>query len=495
MKFSQKFHFPGGKLPPLILAVVSAISIGLYLITSIMHIHKVGFPLDDAWIHQTYARNLAQTGRWEYFRGQPSAGGSTSPLWTMLLSLGYALHIDFRWWAFSLGALFLYSTSLLAEYIARHANQNYSATRIPWVGMLLALEWHVAWAAVSGMETILHIFLVTLFFFLLFVHPRKLFALGLVAGASIWVRPDGATLIIPLLGTIALASNTTQRLKNTSIACAGFTAASLPYFVFNLLISGTFLPNTFTAKQAEYASLQATPLLQRYFQQLGQPAIGVGIILLPLIFLQLAHATASKNWPLLSAFTWIAMYAGLYAARLPVTYQHGRYAMPTIPVFLLSGSLAAVDWYYSAGTKKRHQLKNFYLMATAGISLGFLITGANTFARDVTYIESEMVATARWVNANLPKDALIASHDIGALGYYGSHRLIDLAGLISPQVIPFIRDQKKLAQYLDSSGTTYLVAFPGWYPQMTASKKIVFSTQSEFAQKYGGENMAVFIWK
>ncbi len=38
-----------------------------------------GFPLDDAWIHQVYARNLALHGQWAFVLGQPSAG-STSPL-------------------------------------------------------------------------------------------------------------------------------------------------------------------------------------------------------------------------------------------------------------------------------------------------------------------------------------------------------------------------------------------------------------------------------
>ena len=42
-----------------------------------------GFPLDDAWIHQTYARSLASGQGWVYAGGPPSAG-STSPLWTMI---------------------------------------------------------------------------------------------------------------------------------------------------------------------------------------------------------------------------------------------------------------------------------------------------------------------------------------------------------------------------------------------------------------------------
>ncbi|MEZ6074072.1 MAG: hypothetical protein R3C10_28290, partial [Pirellulales bacterium] len=44
----------------------------------------VGFPLDDSWIHQTYARNLADFGEWSFVPGTPSAG-STAPLYSTLL--------------------------------------------------------------------------------------------------------------------------------------------------------------------------------------------------------------------------------------------------------------------------------------------------------------------------------------------------------------------------------------------------------------------------
>ncbi|MBE2268505.1 MAG: hypothetical protein IAE80_09775, partial [Anaerolinea sp.] len=46
------------------------------------------FSLDDSWIHQTYARNLAQTGQWAFVPGVPSAA-STSPLYTVALAVGY----------------------------------------------------------------------------------------------------------------------------------------------------------------------------------------------------------------------------------------------------------------------------------------------------------------------------------------------------------------------------------------------------------------------
>ena len=91
-------------------------------------------------------------------------------------------------------------------------------------------------------------------------------------------------------------------------------------------------------------------------------------------------------------------------------------------------------------------------------------------------IESEMVATANWVSVNVPPGTLVAAHDIGALGYFGRHALIDLAGLVSPEVIPFLRDENQLRIYMTSRGVRYLVAFPDWYPTLTAHLTPVFTT-------------------
>jgi hypothetical protein len=73
--------------------------------------------------------------------------------------------------------------------------------------------------------------------------------------------------------------------------------------------------------------------------------------------------------------------------------------------------------------------------------------------------------------------------------------LIDLAGLISPDVIPFIRNENQLTKYLDARGANYLIAFPEFYPQLTANAEVVFTTHSEMTLKFGQKNMAVYRWK
>ena len=85
---------------------IIALAISLfYLAVSVWGYGSWGFPLDDAWIHQTYARNLARSGQLAFVPGVPSAG-STAPLWSFLLSIGYLLGAPYQIWTYGLGIIF-----------------------------------------------------------------------------------------------------------------------------------------------------------------------------------------------------------------------------------------------------------------------------------------------------------------------------------------------------------------------------------------------------
>ena len=491
----MSFAFRQEKRIPYILAGITLAGICFYTYASFFYF-RIGFPLDDAWIHQTYARSFAQTGRWEFFSGQVSGGGSTSPLWSFLLVPGHLFGINLYVWTFFLGALALWGTSILAEWAVRRIVSGYQS-KIPWVGILFCFEWHLVWAAVSGMETSLYIFLITLFFVLLIITPRNTLVLGLIVGASIWVRPDGMTLLFPLFLTVLLTTSTNQeKFKNILKIGLGFCLLTLPYLLFNYAVSGSVMPNTFYAKQTEYAALQSIPIYQRFIEQSIQPITGVGIVVLPVMLLGIYNAIHDRNWALISSFVWLLTFTGLYAIRLPVTYQHGRYEMPVIPIFLLLGSIAGAEWLAKPVPKGINRiLRTSWILSCGLICAAFFALGAWTYAKDVAFIDSAMVDTAVWVAENLPSSDLIAAHDIGALGYFGSHRLLDLAGLISPDVIQTMRDQSGLAHFLDMKGANYLVSFPSWYPELIIGKKEIYSSNSKFVQSYGGENMVVYRWK
>ena len=119
------------------LGLISAFSLFFYLIFCYLYYWN-GFPLDDSWIHLTYARNLAQYGEWAFQPGKPSAG-STAPLWTFLLAIGFLLKLGPYIWTYLLGGLALWSISLLAESVVRKISPAYLG-KLPWVGIFFAIE-------------------------------------------------------------------------------------------------------------------------------------------------------------------------------------------------------------------------------------------------------------------------------------------------------------------------------------------------------------------
>ena len=185
---------------------------------------------------------------------------------------------------------------------------------------------------------------------------------------------------------------------------------------------------------------------------------------------------------------WMVAHVAVYALRLPVSYQHGRYLLPIIPIVLLYGIVGTVmllDRVKARSTKPiARLLRRVYALTIIVVFALYVPIGAAAFATDVAIINGEMVAVAQWLDRNTPPDAIIAAHDIGAIGYFTRRPILDLAGLISPEVIPFIRDEAKLGEWLQAKGAHYFVTFPGWYPQLATRWPPVFAGNSAFSPEH-----------
>ncbi|HSM23556.1 MAG TPA: hypothetical protein VK856_01675 [Anaerolineaceae bacterium] len=265
------------------------------------------------------------------------------------------------------------------------------------------------------------------------------------------------------------------------------------YTAFNIRLSGEPLPNTFFAKQAEYEILFSLPFITRFLNLLIIPITGVGLLLVPGFFYYFYDRAKSGDIKLISIYFWIIGYIVLYAVRLPVTYQHGRYIIPILPIFLILSSFGMIKLLNFKFFFKKNILLAYKIL-TVSILIIFFYLGGKAYALDVAIIQTEMVETAQWIDDNLEKGSIIAAHDIGALGFFSTQKIIDLAGLISPEVIPFIRDEIEIENYLNNNQTDYLVVFPGWYENLDDGKKQIFSTNGKFSQMAGGENMVIYIW-
>lgn len=508
-------------LPWLLLALLPAL---FYLAVSAWGFGFTGFPLDDAWIHQTYARNLAESGQLAFVPGVPSAG-STSPLWSLLLGLGYGLGMPFMGWTFGLGIIFL---GLTGWTVARLGQRLFPES--PWAGpaagVFCLFEWHLVWAAVSGMETILFVwlslFLMDRYLIVASVEPGegklgRYFGVGVLGGLLVLTRPEG----LGLVGLIGLDRGIRWwRVDERSISALlkswlglglGVVVMVAPYVLFHLYLTGLPFPNTLYAKQAEYGLiLSEFPLWWRLFGSFGAPIdsvqgvfrvifIGAQILLLPGLVFAAWLTVKERRWELLPVWGWWLSYLLLYAIRLPVTYQHGRYQMPVIAWVILLGVWGTARWVAPSSPKlKRNLLARVGGKALVGslviLVVAFTVVGAQAYGRDVRIIDSEMVATARWLDQAVEPQALIAAHDIGAIGYFTRRPLIDLAGLITPEVIPIIRDEAALFDFITTHQADYLVTFPSWYPEMTHQPSLseVYRTDALWSAQAGGDNMVVY---
>jgi hypothetical protein len=542
---SPKSQIPiGHTVPNPIFWLGGALASGLfYLMVSAWGFHFSGFPLDDAWIHQTYARNLARSGQMAFVPGVPSAG-STAPLWSFLLSLGYLLGVPFKIWTYGLGLTLLGLTGWTIARLGLCLFPEQPGVGF-WTGLFCLFEWHLIWAAVSGMETILFIWLSILLVERYLQSPISnlqspihSLGLGLLGGLLILTRPEG----LGLVGLIALdmayrwwrqKGKILKELRGTDRnsespqvpssspkfpflqhwfwLAVGVGLLLAPYIAFHLWATGLPFPNTFYAKQAEYrVILNNFPLWWRLFGNLGESGetvqgvfrvvfIGAQLLLLPGLFFGAWLTFKERRADLSLVWLWWIGFLLLYSLRLPVTYQHGRYQIPAIPWIILLGVWGTTRLLEKV--PRRHvvlrALSRAWVLSLLLLTLAFTVIGAQAYGRDVRFIESEMVTTAQWLDVHVAPDTLIAAHDIGAIGYFTQRPLIDLAGLITPEIIPIIRDEAALFDFIATRQVDYLVTFPSWYPNLTRNPKLteLYSTHAPWAPQAGGDNMTVYKFK
>lgn len=483
-----------------------------------------GFPLDDSWIHQTYGRNLATLGEWAFLPGEPSAA-STSPLYTVILAVGYLLQVPYMLWAHLVGTLALAGTAMIGARLAAIALPD-SKQADWWVGLGLIGTWHLIWAAASGMETMLFGFLTLL---LIYIAWRELSTdriqtpsallmrggvLGIVTALTALARPEGVLLggIAAVLMLIVRPQGNLQRVVMYGVGAAiGFALVLSPYLWLNWQLTGGVLPNTANAKFEQHAILlEEFSYLERYGRLALAIFVGGQFLLIPGIVGYVWYTQRKqerlRGLYLLLPLLWALAHIGVYAARLPAWYQHGRYVIPTLPALVLIGIIGTLFIVRSNTQSKARRLNTrlrrigtqAFALSIIGVMAAFILVGMQAYRTDVGVINTEMVAAADYIRENIPEDELMAIHDIGAVGYFASRPMIDIAGLVTPEIIPIVADADALWEYMEANGAQYLMAFPDQIPGDDPTDPRlcrVFITNSPFTAQIRGDaenSMAIY---
>jgi len=251
-----------------IIPFLIAISLGVYYVYNLKtEIGNLGFPLDDPWIHLTFAKNLIQYGAFSYYKNEIVTSGSTSPLYTLLSTIFFILIKNEFILSYSIGIIFYGLAALIIFLIIQQTtNSNLSALIF---SILFALQPKLSLISVSGMETTLFVFLLLLAFYF-FIKENFLWS-GIVTALSVWARPEGLILaliffIVVLLQRFTFIDNLQiKKLKVQQIIkkLIPFIVILSGYFLFNYLLSGNLLPNTYKAKIMYYLGSSRENFLKR----------------------------------------------------------------------------------------------------------------------------------------------------------------------------------------------------------------------------------------
>jgi hypothetical protein len=456
-------------------------------------------PLDDTYIHFQYARQMAQGHPMVYHDGDPATSGGTSVIYPLLLAVGYKLGFTgwaLTYWALVLGALFFFGSTWLVYLIARsnplipeQADQPYHALAL---ALVFALSGPFIWAALSGMETALFVFVVLL---ALYLFQCELFRLTGLAGVLMTLtRPEGLLLAGIMVGALALhkphplenrnepqrrrgrrdflrekerkrvtteVTENTERIKVSAgekQEKSGFwlwlalpLLAGLVQPIINLVATGSLSSSGMVAKSRLYnTSIPLRERLSGVLESLWRmwrelitgytPDFGrLTPFLMAAFAVFVLGAFAVPVWrkrrdavAALILLWMLALSAGV-ATLDTAFWQFRRYQLPIMALmFPVAGWGTALVGDFLVRRFKwrglRWALPAVFLISSALTALAF----ASNYAGNVRVVRDQQVPMARWVKANLPEGTRVGAHDVGLMAYFSGHPLYDVVGLTTP---------------------------------------------------------------
>jgi hypothetical protein len=164
-------------------------------------------------------------------------------------------------------------------------------------------------------------------------------------------------------------------------------------------------------------------------------------------------------------FLWIICHWVVYSIQLPASYQHGRYMIPTLTLAI--GYSVIGFFFIQEKLAKYFAGRIFYKTAWGSAILLvviFEIMGSTQFSTDVKIIDTEMVQTALWIRDHTPADTVVAAHDIGAIGFFGGRRMVDLGGVTDLDALDLLSGRTSLPDYLRKKHADLLMTFYDFYP-------------------------------
>jgi len=456
--------------------------LGLAALFFVWEFREVRPQFDDAYISYRYARNLVEGNGLVYNVGE-YVEGITNLFWTLCVAFGLWLGLPAQTVGHALGLASGVATLAGATLLASTGlkpRERWAAGGVPW--LVLSSSCFSYWV-VSGMETPLYCALILAA--LLAAHQDRLGWATLAAFLATGTRPDAGLVAVAIYGVYVFQSWPKQRWSCLRWPVV-FGVLLIALTAFRLYYYGSPVPNTF------YAKVGGQPFMRGVWYTVGFVAGGTWPLLFPAA---IALRRDRRLWTLglygLLLLTYVICVAG-------DAFAYSRFYFPLVSILAVLAVRGAVlgwrrdrgvgglawacvlgvgvvnffgrhSWDFAVGLlglgliwaaavfseRRRLSLPAAVLTLLAAVMMvrestptqqefqwyyggvPGLRTRSDAIAAARIYnrsAESLARRRARIIRERMGPEAVVATGGIGSFGYYSRATIIDIFGLIDPQV-------------------------------------------------------------
>ncbi len=410
---------------------------------------------DDTFIHLQFAKNLIRGDGLSFNAGQPTYG-FTSPLWVFLIALGGLVGGELLAVSKLVGALALAACAVVFYLLALRVTSDRFLSRTSAVVWALN-AWSVRWG-ISGMETSLVAAwsVLSLYFLYRENETGKYTYSPWIVGLACLVRPEALLLLLLCWAAAFTHAYRSRRRLPFRMLVPGL-CVTLVWFGYAMAQFASLTPNTVSVKAGRFISLtrigEGTYVVAKILGLTNalELCLSAAAIILCLVLAKRRSLPGAFH---LAAAGWVVLLPAAYVLRDVQVVS--RYLVPVMPFIVLYGFLSIRRIGEIVGMTRSRVRQATWAVACVAVVLNLSVLGlvayphTHSFSRDM---RQSLVRLGEWFARNTPEDATVAIPDIGAFAYYSNRRVVDLGGLVTPEMIPVLRKHE-----LDEVLTGFLFA-------------------------------------
>lgn len=421
-------------------------------------IGRPDFPLDDAYITLHNARVLLHGYDQSY--GVSALTGATSPV-HLLIVAALGVVFDLQWAGGIAGwlAVWAYLAGLLT-LAQRCGLLPRDAALLVICGALIGVS---PFHFLNGLETGLAM-AVVIWAIALAIGPPT-WPLPVLLGLLPFIRPELALLSAVLFAVRAHSHWRCGLSREMLTDAAIMIAVAAPWLAWLWFATGGPMPQTAAAKSAFFAEA-AWPMPRKLAVSVA--AVGTLLAHVGPLALGLGGLWLTKVGRAALAFTVVT--TALLALQFPggLGQNQNRYLYVHVPLLL-----AGLAFLVAGSPRAARRYSIILLMGAVGYAAVLSPFHLRPYYTRIEFTRTERAGVAAWIEANTPRDSIIAVHDAGHVAFTTDRRLVDVVGLKTPasrrahqlDTAPSAgaRRGAALVQILADSHAGYLVVSDGWW--------------------------------